>query len=99
MTTHKKYSQEELNKTLWSAADSSRSSVDAGVYKDYALTMLFLKYISDLNKKRYTEYKERFKNDEKRVEVEEQAKPTHVRSRSLRTSKRRSSKCPLPVRL
>jgi len=68
MTTEKKYTQEDLNKTLWAAADSSRSNVDGGVYKDYALTMLFLKYISDLNKKRYAEYKERFKNDEKRVE-------------------------------
>lgn len=68
MTTHKKYTQEDLNKTLWAAADSSRSSVDGGVYKDYALTMLFLKYISDLNKKRHDEYKERFGNDEKRIE-------------------------------
>lgn len=68
MNTHKKYSQEELNKTLWSAADSSRSSVDAGVYKDYALTMLFVKYLSDLNKKRHEEYKERFGSDEKRIE-------------------------------
>lgn len=68
MTPHKKYSQEELNKTLWSAADSSRSSVDGGVYKDYALTMLFVKYLSDLNKKRHAEYKVRFGNDEKRIE-------------------------------
>jgi type I restriction enzyme M protein len=68
MTQQKKYTQEDLNKTLWAAADSSRSSVDAGVYKDYALTMLFLKYISDLNKKRHAEYKERFGSDEKRIE-------------------------------
>ena len=68
MTPQKKYTQEDLNKTLWSAADSSRSSVDGGVYKDYALTMLFLKYISDLNKKRHDEYKERFGSDEKRIE-------------------------------
>lgn len=68
MTPHKKYSQEELNKTLWSAADSSRSNVDGGVYKDYALTMLFFKYLSDLNKKRHAEYKERFGSDEKRIE-------------------------------
>lgn len=67
MTT-KKFTQEDLNKTLWSAADSSRSSVDAGVYKDYALTMLFFKYLSDLNKKQYGLYKERFGSDEKRIE-------------------------------
>lgn len=68
MTPQKKYTQEDLNKTLWAAADSSRSSVDGSVYKDYALTMLFLKYISDLNKKRHDEYKERFGSDEKRIE-------------------------------
>lgn len=68
MTAVKKYTQEELNKILWAAADSSRSSVDAGVYKDYALIMLFFKYLSDLSKKRHTEYKERFGSDEKRIE-------------------------------
>jgi len=64
----KKYTQEELNKTLWASADSSRSSVDGSVYKDYALTMLFFKYISDLNKKVYEEYKKRFGDDKKRIE-------------------------------
>ncbi len=68
MIAQKKYNQEELNKTLWAAADSSRSSVDGGVYKDYALTMLFFKYISDLNKKVYEEYKKRFGDNEKRIE-------------------------------
>lgn len=63
-----KITQEELNKVLWEAADSSRVQVDAGVYKDYALTMLFFKYLSDLNKKQYAEYKKRFGDDEKRIE-------------------------------
>lgn len=65
---HKKYSQEELNKVLWSAADSSRSNVDGSVYKDYALAMLFFKYLSDLSKKRHEELKERFGNDEARIQ-------------------------------
>ncbi|OGH67355.1 MAG: type I restriction-modification system subunit M [Candidatus Magasanikbacteria bacterium RIFCSPHIGHO2_02_FULL_41_13] len=60
--------QQDLNKKLWAAADSSRSSLDAGVYKDYVLTMLFFKYISDLSKKQYNLYKERFGDDEKRIE-------------------------------
>lgn len=63
-----KITQEELNKVLWAAADSSRTNVDAGIYKDYALTVLFFKYLSDLNKKKYSEYKTRFGNDEKRIE-------------------------------
>jgi len=68
MNAVRKYTQEELNKILWAAADSSRSSVDAGVYKDYALVMLFFKYLSDLSKKRHEEYKKRFGSDEKRIE-------------------------------
>lgn len=68
MNTVKKYTQDELNKILWSAADSSRSSVDGGVYKDYALAMLFFKYLSDLSNKKLAEYKDRFGNDERRIE-------------------------------
>lgn len=68
MTTQKKYSQEDLNKILWQAADSSRTQVDAGIYKDYVLSMLFFKYLSDLSKKKHDEYKERFGNEEKRIE-------------------------------
>ena len=66
--TNQKYTQEDLNKILWQAADSSRIQVDAGVYKDYVLSMLFFKYLSDLSKKKRNEYKERFGNDEKRTE-------------------------------
>jgi len=68
MTSPKKYSQEELNKTLWSAADSSRSQLAAETYKDYALPMLFFKYLSDQSKKKHAEYKKRYGTDEKRLE-------------------------------
>jgi type I restriction enzyme M protein len=67
MTT-KKYTQEDLNKVLWAAADSSRTQVDAGIYKDYVLAMLFFKYLSDLAKKKYDQYRERFNNDRQRIE-------------------------------
>jgi type I restriction enzyme M protein len=66
--TNKPFSQDDLNKVLWSAADSSRTSVDAGVYKDYVLTMLFFKYLSDRSKKQYEKNKERFGNDEARTQ-------------------------------
>ncbi len=65
---NRKYTQNELNKILWSAADSSRTSVDGGVYKDYALTMLFFKYLSDLSKKQLKKFQERFGSDKKRIE-------------------------------
>ena len=59
--------QETLNKILWNAADSSRTSLDAGVYKDYVLTMLFYKYLRDLSKIQHDKYKERYGNDEARI--------------------------------
>lgn len=65
--TVKKYTQEQLNDILWAAADSSRVGVDGGVYKDYALTMLFVKYLSDLSKKQHAKYVERFGDDEERI--------------------------------
>jgi type I restriction enzyme M protein len=65
--TIKKYSQEELNNILWAAADSSRMNVDGGIYKDYALAMLFFKYLSDLSKKQHSKYVERFGSDEERI--------------------------------
>lgn len=63
----KSITQDDLNKILWSAADSSRTSVDGGIYKDYVLTMLFYKYLSDLSKKQHDKYKERFGDDEARI--------------------------------
>ncbi|HEX21083.1 MAG TPA: type I restriction endonuclease subunit M, partial [Actinobacteria bacterium] len=67
MVSQKKYTQEDLNNILWNAADSSRSNVDAGIYKDYALAMLFFKYLSDLSKKHHEIYKQRFGSDEQRI--------------------------------
>ncbi len=60
--------QENLNKILWSAADSSRTSLDAGVYKDYVLVMLFYKYLSDHSKVQREKYRQRFGDDEARIE-------------------------------
>lgn len=37
----------DLYSSLWSSADELRGSMDASQYKDYVLTLLFLKYVSD----------------------------------------------------
>ncbi len=49
-------SSSEINNALWSACDTFRGTVDASIYKDYVLTMLFLKYISDVWQDHYEEY-------------------------------------------
>lgn len=37
----------DLYSALWSSADELRGSMDASQYKDYVLTLLFVKYVSD----------------------------------------------------
>ena len=49
--------QERINQVVWKACDSFRGVVDPSIYKDYVLTMLFLKYISDVWLDHYEEYK------------------------------------------
>ena len=40
----------QIYSSLWSACDELRGGMDASQYKDYILTLLFIKYISDLHK-------------------------------------------------
>lgn len=65
----KKYTQSELNELLWDAANSSRASVDASIYKDYALALLFFKYLGDKSKIEYAKLKDRFGDDEARIDA------------------------------
>ncbi|MEL7421707.1 MAG: N-6 DNA methylase [Bacteroidota bacterium] len=37
----------ELYSSLWASCDELRGGMDASLYKDYVLTMLFVKYVSD----------------------------------------------------
>ncbi len=48
--------QQIINKAVWRACDTFRGTVDASVYKDYVLTMLFVKYLSDVWQDHYAEY-------------------------------------------
>lgn len=48
--------QKEINNAVWSACDTFRGTVDPSIYKDYVLTMLFLKYLSDVWQDHYDEY-------------------------------------------
>lgn len=59
--------QDDLNKLLWSAADSARSVVDASVFKDYILAFLFFKYISDIKKAETEKLIARYGDDKERI--------------------------------
>ena len=60
--------QEKINSVLWQAADTFRGKIDSSTYKDYILTMLFIKYLSDTYKEKVEEYTKRYDGDEKRVQ-------------------------------
>lgn len=43
-------SKNEIGQIVWAACDTFRGAVDPSEYKNYILTMLFVKYLSDLRK-------------------------------------------------
>ncbi|RUL63141.1 type I restriction-modification system subunit M [Dyella dinghuensis] len=53
-------SQDTINGAIWSACDTFRGTVDPSIYKDYVLTMLFLKYVSDVWQDHYDDYKKQY---------------------------------------
>ncbi|MBS1208471.1 MAG: type restriction-modification system subunit [Proteobacteria bacterium] len=57
MTTATPIQQDSINAAVWAACDTFRGTVDPSIYKDYVLTMLFLKYISDVWQDHYDRYK------------------------------------------
>lgn len=62
-----KITQKEINNIVWKACDTFRGVIDPSQYKDYILTMLFLKYISDVHKDLYAKYKIKYGDDVDRI--------------------------------
>jgi type I restriction enzyme M protein len=56
--------QSEINSLAWKACDTFRGVVDPSEYKNYILTILFLKYLSDVWLDHYDELKKQFPKDE-----------------------------------
>ncbi|MBU0539894.1 MAG: type I restriction-modification system subunit M [Gammaproteobacteria bacterium] len=64
-----KISQDSINKALWAACDTFRGTVSADTYKDFILTLLFVKYISDVWQDHYDGYKAEY-GDEPELIIE-----------------------------
>lgn len=60
--------QSEINNIVWKACDTFRGAVDPSEYKNYILTMLFVKYLSDLWQDKKNEYSIRFDGNEERIQ-------------------------------
>lgn len=52
--------QDDINKAVWAACDTFRGVVSPDIYKDYVLTFLFLKYISDVWQDHYDTYQREY---------------------------------------
>ena len=61
-------SKNEIGQIVWAACDTFRGAVDPSEYKNYILTMLFVKYLSDLRKDILDEYTKRYNGDQVRIE-------------------------------
>lgn len=51
----KKTTQDTINNIIWKACDTFRGTMDSSQYKDYVLTMLFVKYLSDFYREKKDE--------------------------------------------
>ena len=60
--------KQNIEKVLWNACDSFRGKIDSSRYKDYILSMLFVKYLSDVYKETREKYEKQYKGDKQRVE-------------------------------
>ncbi len=65
---NEKQLQEKINGTIWSACDTLRSSIPGSNYKDYALVMLFVKYLSDMYKEEKEIASKKYENDPVMIE-------------------------------
>jgi type I restriction enzyme M protein len=63
----KKITQKDINDAVWKACDTFRGSIDPSVYKDYVLTMLFLKYLSDVHDDKMEVYLKKYNGDTERA--------------------------------
>jgi len=66
--TNQEVDQKKINQAVWGACDTFRGVVDPSIYKDYVLTLLFLKYISDVWQDHYDEYKKQYGDKPKLIE-------------------------------
>lgn len=63
-----KTTKEVINNVVWKACDTFRGTMDSSQYKDYVLSMLFVKYLSDFYKEKLQTLHEKYNGEEERVQ-------------------------------
>lgn len=62
-----KTTQDIINNVVWKACDTFRGTMDSSQYKDYILSMLFVKYLSDFYKEKLEEISTKYPDDKERI--------------------------------
>jgi type I restriction enzyme M protein len=62
-----KTTKEVINNVVWKACDTFRGTMDSSQYKDYVLSMLFVKYLSDFYKEKLQTLNDKYNGDDERV--------------------------------
>ena len=68
-TKMQKTTQETINNVVWKACDTFRGTMDGSDYKDYVLTMLFVKYLSDFYKEKLELLRAEYGDKRERIEA------------------------------
>lgn len=63
-----KTTKETVENIVWKACDTFRGSIDSSAYKDYILSMLFVKYLSDFAKEKKKELEIKYKGQNERLQ-------------------------------
>lgn len=63
-----KTTQETINNIVWRACDTFRGTMDSNEYKDYVLTMLFVKYLSDFYREKLEELHKKYDGNQERID-------------------------------
>ena len=60
---NEKQKRDAIFNKVWRACDTFRGVIDPAQYKDYILTMLFVKYLSDIHKSKVAELETKYRED------------------------------------
>jgi len=63
-----KTTQDTINSIVWKVCDTFRGKMDSSQYKDYVLTMLFVKYLSDFYREKLETLKAKYGDNQTRIE-------------------------------
>ena len=70
---------DDIKRVLWAGADTFRGVIDAASYKEYILSMLFIKYLDDTYEANVEELKRKYNDNKVRVERAKRNLPFQLR--------------------